>query len=140
MDVANAFRLDEPLLTNDAVIFGVLMILLAFIFWTNSIQHGFWTRFYKIVPMLLLCYFLPSLLTAFGFVDPEQSNLYFVATRYMLPASLVLLTLSIDLREIVRLGPQALIMFLTGTAGVVLGGPLAGNMYRVSAGRTFADQ
>ena len=36
-----------------------------------------------------------------------------------------MLTLSIDLREILRLGPKAIIMFLTGTAGVVLGGPLA---------------
>ena len=75
--------------------------------------------------MLLLCYFLPSLLTLFGLVDPEESNLYFVASRYLLPASLVLLTLSIDLREILKLGPKAIVMFLTGTLGVILGGPLA---------------
>jgi uncharacterized membrane protein len=75
--------------------------------------------------MLLLCYFLPSLLTAFRLVDPGQSKLYFVASRYLLPASLVLLTISIDLREILRLGPKALIMFLTGTVGVVIGGPIA---------------
>ncbi len=75
--------------------------------------------------MLLLCYFLPSLLTSFGVVNPNQSNLYFVASRFLLPACLVLLTLSIDLKEIFRLGPKALIMFGTGTVGVVLGGPLA---------------
>lgn len=75
--------------------------------------------------MLLLCYFLPSLLTLFGFVDPEESKLYFVASRFLLPASLVLLTLSIDLNEILNLGPKAIMMFLTGTVGVVLGGPLA---------------
>jgi uncharacterized membrane protein len=54
-----------------------------------------------------------------------KSQLYFVASRYMLPASLVLLTLSISLKEIFRLGPKALIMFVTGTIGVVIGGPLA---------------
>ena len=48
-----------------------------------------------------------------------------MATRYLLPATLVLLTLSIDLKEIFKLGPKALIMFLTGTVGVVLGGPIA---------------
>ena len=43
----------------------------------------------------------------------------------MLPASLVLLTLSIDLKEVLRLGPKAIVMFLTGTVGVVIGGPIA---------------
>ena len=75
--------------------------------------------------MLLLCYFLPSLLTAFNIVDPQLSKLYKVASRYLLPASLVLLTVTIDLREILRLGPKALIMFFAGTVGVVIGGPLA---------------
>jgi uncharacterized membrane protein len=55
----------------------------------------------------------------------HESKLYFVASRYLLPASLVLLTLSISLREVFRLGPKALIMFFTGTIGIVIGGPLA---------------
>jgi uncharacterized membrane protein len=38
---------------------------------------------------------------------------------------LVLITLSIDLKEILRLGPKALIMFLTGSVGIILGGPIA---------------
>lgn len=42
-----------------------------------------------------------------------------------MPASLVLLTLSTDLREILRLGPKAVTMFLAGTAGVILGGGLS---------------
>ncbi len=113
------------MVTNDAVVLGLLMAILGAIFWTAHSSLAVFQRFYKFVPSLLLCYFLPSLLTLFGIVDPEASQLYYVASRYLLPACLVLLTLSIDLREIVRLGPKALIMFLTGTAGVVLGGPLA---------------
>ena len=112
-------------LQNDAVIFGILMVMLAFVFWSSSSENPILKGFYKIVPMLLLCYFLPSLLTFFGLVDPHHSKLYKVVSRYLLPASLVLLTISIDLREIIRLGPKALIMFFTGTAGVVFGGPLA---------------
>ncbi len=43
----------------------------------------------------------------------------------MLPASLVLLTVSIDLKGILKLGPKALIIFLAGTVGVMIGGPIA---------------
>ncbi|MDQ3536911.1 MAG: DUF819 family protein, partial [Bacteroidota bacterium] len=46
-------------------------------------------------------------------------------SRYLLPASLVLLTLSIDLKAIMRLGSKAVIMFFAGTAGIILGGPIA---------------
>jgi uncharacterized membrane protein len=84
-----------------------------------------WRRFYRVFPPLLLCYFLPSLLTTFGLVDPEQSNLYFAASRYLLPAALVLLTASADLPATISLGPKALIMFFTGTLGVMIGGPVA---------------
>ncbi|MGB1931410.1 MAG: DUF819 family protein, partial [Mariniblastus sp.] len=114
-----------PLFTNDAVIFGILMVMLGLIFWTSSLEIPAVKLFYKVIPMLLVCYFLPSLLTFFNLVDHHESKLYYVATRFLLPATLVLLTLSIDLKEIFALGPKALIMFLTGTVGVVLGGPLA---------------
>ena len=112
-----------PLLTNDAVVLGLLIGLLALIFWTQTLPS--WRRFYRYVPGLLLCYFLPSLFNTLGVIDGETSNLYFVASRYLLPASLVLLTLSIDLKGVARLGPKAIIMFLTATLGIVVGGPLA---------------
>ena len=115
----------EPFFKSDAVIFGILMLILGFVFWSSNSEVSAFKKFYRFVPMLLMCYFLPSLLTVFGLVNAEESKLYYVATRYLLPACLVLLTLSIDLKEVFKLGPKALIMFLTGTAGVVLGGPLA---------------
>ena len=59
-----------------------------------------------------------------GIISGEQSGLYFMASRYLLPASLVLLTLSIDIKGIINLGPKAIIMFLAGTFGIVIGGPL----------------
>ncbi|WGL17256.1 DUF819 family protein [Microbulbifer bruguierae] len=113
------------MITNDAIIFGLLAAILGFVFYTASSETRFWKRFYRFVPALLLCYFLPSLLNSFHIIDAENSNLYFVASRYLLPASLVLLTLSIDLKGIVNLGFKAPIMFLTGTLGIVIGGPLA---------------
>ena len=114
-----------PLIANDAVIFGILMAMLGLIFWTSSSEFFVFKRFYKVVPMLLVCYFLPSLLTFFGIVDHHESELYTMAKNYLLPATLVLLTLSIDLKAVFGLGPKALIMFLAGTAGVIIGGPIA---------------
>ncbi len=114
------------LISNKAVLAGILVMMLSFLFWSSNSEHKIWKNFYKWVPMLLLAYFLPSLLTLFDLADPiAGKKLYFVASRYFLPASLVLLTLSVDLREVLKLGPKALIMFLTGTVGVILGGPIA---------------
>jgi uncharacterized membrane protein len=116
---------EAPLITNDAVVFGILMAILGFVLWGSSTDRPFWKRFYTYVPSILVCYFLPSLFNAAGIISGDESNLYFVASRYLLPTSLVLLTLSIDFPAVVRLGPKALIMFATGTVGIVIGGPLA---------------
>lgn len=115
----------EALFTNDAVVLGILMLILAAVFRTSQIQQGFWKHFYTYVPALLLCYFLPGLLNSLGIIDGESSHLYFVASRYLLPASLILLTLSIDLPEVLRLGYKAVAVFFAGTVGVIVGGPLA---------------
>lgn len=160
---------DIPLLPKDTVIFGILCVVLMLIFYTSK-QKSF-EKFYKIVPALLLCYFVPSILSSVGIIadkwidvqatiallkqnytglenvtnlsslkkyiaqndiQPEiykqftgKSQLYYMSSRYLLPASLVLLTLSIDLKGVFKLGSKALIMFLTATIGVMIGGPLA---------------
>lgn len=162
----------EPFFTNDAIVFGLLMLILAGVFYTANSTNKGWQKFYTYVPTLLLCYFLPALLhwplglvasewfdpsfmeflsqkgltlpadnMSFGqikyFLDTngiaaseyneyvKHSNLYFVASRYLLPASLVLLCISIDFKGIINLGPKALIMFFAATLGVVIGGPIA---------------
>ncbi|HKJ80288.1 MAG TPA: DUF819 family protein [Prolixibacteraceae bacterium] len=111
---------------NDAVIFGILILILAVIFRTSSSSNANLKKFYTFVPPLLLCYFIPGFLNwPLGLVSPEESQLYFVASRYLLPASLVLFCLSIDLKGIFNLGPKALIMFITATLGIIIGGPVA---------------
>ena len=113
------------MISNDAVIFGILVSILGLVFYTSSINSSFWNKFYTFFPTLLLCYFLPSFLVYIDVIDSTNSNLYYVASRFLLPCSLVLLTISVDLREIIKLGPKALIMFFTGTLGVLLGGPIS---------------
>jgi len=111
---------------SEAPVFGVLIIILAVIFYAEKSSHRYLVKFFKYIPALLLCYFVPSILNSLGLVSPDVSkNLYYVASRYLLPASLVLLTLSIDLKSIINLGPKAIIMFLTGTIGILIGGPIS---------------
>jgi len=155
--------MSEPityLVTNNATVFGILAVILGLVFYTHRSDNVYAKRFYKYVPALLLCYFLPSLLHTFHIVpydypctdilsgavdagegiliqcqqaaDPSEkkiaasgANIYYVASRFLLPASLVLLTLSIDFKKIKALGPKAIILFLTGTVGIVIGGPIA---------------
>ncbi|KFA97109.1 hypothetical protein VME0621_03609 [Vibrio mediterranei] len=113
------------MITNDAVIMGLLAAILGGVFITESSKNPFWRKFYSFVPGLLLCYFLPSLLNTTGIIDGSDSKLYFVASRYLLPGALVLLIVSADLKKIFGLGSKAVIMFLTGTLGIIIGGPAA---------------
>lgn len=116
----------EPVFTSDAVVLGLLMIVLGLIFYTSSLKTPFWQKFYRFVPALLLCYFIPALLHwPLGLISGEGSQLYYMASRYLLPAALILLCLSIDFQGIRNLGPKALIMFFTATAGIIIGGPVA---------------
>lgn len=127
-----------PLFTDDTIVFGLLMLALGFVFLTESLKGGFWEKFYKIVPGLFMAYMIPAILTTVGLISPEwqvveengditeySSSLYYVSSRYLLPAALVLMTLSIDLKAVFNLGWKALVMFFTGTVGIVIGGPIA---------------
>lgn len=115
--------MNTALVTNDAVVLGMLATILGGVFYASS--HPAFKKFFTIIPALLLCYFIPSLLNTFGIVDGDASQIYYVASRYLLPACLVLLLLNLDLKAIINLGPKALVMFLTGTVGIVIGGPIA---------------
>ncbi len=116
---------NQPVFTNDTIVFGLLMLMLALVFYTSSKKKGFWSKFYNIIPALLMCYLLPAILNSIGLISPETSKVYSISKNYLLPAAIVLMTLSLDLKSVFNLGPKALIMFFTGTIGVVIGGPIA---------------
>lgn len=158
-----------PFFADDTIIFGILCFTLGLIFYTSKLSS--FSKFYTIVPVLLMCYFLPSVLTSLGLIADKWidvnatishlqglygnltdvntleelknyiatnnikdlqyaqfiggSKIYHIASRYLLPVSLIFLTLSIDLKGVMKLGSKALIMFITATVGVMIGGPLA---------------
>jgi len=112
----------EALVTDPAGVLAALLAILAAIFWFGETGPG--RRLFSIVPRLVFCYFIPTTLTTLG-VLPDSSPLYDWIKTFLLPASLMLLILALDVPGILRLGPKALIMLLAGTAGVVVGAPIA---------------
>ena len=114
-----------PLITNDAIIVGILITWLLIVFKTAKSEHPVLVKFFNIVPSLLLCYIFPAALNSLGVVSGEESGLYKMATNYLLPCLLVLLTSTVDLKSIARLGKKALITFASGTVGIIVGAPIA---------------
>jgi uncharacterized membrane protein len=112
-----------PFFEDDRVVFGIFAIILGLIFYSSSKEK--FKRFYTFVPALLLCYLIPAILRHFHFISEDHSNLYNMAKNYLLPGALVLMTLGIDFQGLKKLGWKAIAMFLTGTVGVIIGGPLA---------------
>ncbi|MCA9256551.1 MAG: DUF819 family protein, partial [Phycisphaerales bacterium] len=127
----------ETILIHD--IPGVLAIILAvpaiILFASSRPTIG---RIFKFVPGLVFCYFLPTLLsTPWTLGDgttvrviPNASPVYAFIKGPVLLASLFLLTLNLDLKGIVRLGPKAIGMLLAGSLGVILGGPIAVRLWQ----------
>ena len=116
---------DRPTFVSDTIVFGLLSIILALIFYTSTLQSKGWKKFYMFVPALLLCYLIPAILDSLGLISKEYSSLYTMAKNYLLPGALILMTLGIDFKGIINLGPKAIIMFLTATVGIIIGGPIA---------------
>ena len=112
----------DAVFTNDKIVFGILAIILALIFYTSGLKNKSWKRFYTFIPALFLCYMIPAALTSFNIIDPEATSLYYMASRYLLPGSLILLILSVDIKSLFGLGSKSLIMFFTGTIGIIVGG------------------
>lgn len=114
-----------PLITNTTVVVGILMSILGFVFYTSSLSNKYIKGFYNIIPPLLLCYFLPGILNSFHIFDGENSPLTGIGSRYFLPSCLILFIINLDLKEMWALRKRAGLMFITGTVGILLGGPLA---------------
>jgi len=115
----------EPLITNTTVIVGILMTILGLVFYTSNLSNRYIKGFYNIIPPLLLCYFIPGILNSFHVFDGENSPLTTIGSRYFLPACLILFILNLDLKELWALRKRAGLMFITGTVGIILGGPIA---------------
>lgn len=110
------------LLTDPMSIFAYLAGVIAAIFWLSSLPRL--KKVFELTPPVIYAYFVPTISTTLGILPPS-SLAYDWMTRYLLPLALFMLMISIDLKSIAKLGYIALAMMVTGTIGIVLGGPLA---------------
>ncbi len=128
-----AIEAAEPtaaLIQNDIVVFGLIAATLGLIFWLSSGPTPFWKKFFSWVPALLLCYFVPALYNTFGLIDGTQGAVYNpIGSRVLLPVALVLLTMTIDLKGVLKLGPRLLFVFCAGTFGIFLGAIVAFQLF-----------
>lgn len=105
---------------------GVLALVFA------AARHPRTRALFKVVPLLVFCYFVPTILSNTGVIPgapPDKGMpgfpLYEFVMDWLLPASLLLLILAVDLPAILGLGRNAVILFLVAAGSMTLAGPLA---------------
>lgn len=111
-----------PLINEPTYIFAFLSAILGLVFWLSRMPAL--RKVFEYLPPVIWAYFLPMLATTAG-ITPSESVTYDWMSRYLLPISLFLLMITVDVPAILKLGWIALAMMLTGTLGIVLGGPVA---------------
>jgi uncharacterized membrane protein len=109
------------LITNPTEIFSYFAFIIFFIYKVSQIK--LFQKFFRYLPPVIWIYFLPMLSSAIGII-PRESELYEWTKLYILPSALVLLLLSANIPVIIKLGFKAIIMFLTGSFGIIIGGPI----------------
>jgi len=82
--------------------------------------HARFKRYFKFLPSVFWIYFLPMLASTSGLIN-HQHAVYGLITKNILPASLFLLLLGVDVKAIWGLGPKALTMMLAGSGGIMIG-------------------
>lgn len=109
------------MIKHDLAIIFVLLFIEGIILYLS--EHKNTKKFFRILPSMFWIYFLPMLCSTFNII-PQKNAIYQGISTYFLPASLILLLISAQIKHILKLGRLALIMMLSGTLGIVLGGPL----------------
>ncbi len=124
MTLALAWSKANPLIEDPMAVFVYLTVVVGLIFMLGESKNTFMQKIFHYAPPLIWTYFIPMLSTTFAII-PQESSLYGFVSTYILPVGLLLLLLSANVPATLRLGPKALLMFLAGTIGVIIGGPIA---------------
>ncbi|HPL63730.1 MAG TPA: DUF819 family protein, partial [Syntrophales bacterium] len=109
------------MITDPLGIAAVLIAIIALVIFSTDLPYL--RKACSFLPPVFWIYFLPMLAATAGIL-PRESAVYPFITSNFLPASLILLLISSDIRGILRLGPAALLMMLAGSLGIIIGGPI----------------
>ena len=122
------------MITNPVLIVVVLIAIETLVLVLS--RHARTKRYFDLLPAVFWIYFLPMLAATTGLIT-SKSPVYGMITTWLLPASLVLLLLPVDLKAILRLGPTALAMFFIGAAGTMAGAVLSFALFKPLIGSEF---
>jgi uncharacterized membrane protein len=122
------------LLHNPLAIIFFLLCIEIFVLKISS--HPRFKKYFDFLPPVFWIYFLPMLASTFGLID-AKAPIYQVITTYILPASLFILLVTVDVKAILRLGPTAIVMFLAGSVGIMLGTAIVFNIFKPWIGQEF---
>lgn len=113
--------MDASYISSPAGILTVLCGICAFFFFLE--ERTRW-RLFNYFPPLIFIYAVPAILSNTG-VLAKTSPVYDWLSSTMLPMFLVIMLLKVDVVSAVRVMGRGIFVMLFGTAGVVLGAPLA---------------
>lgn len=111
----------EAIIGNQVGVLAVLAGVAAFFFWLE--KKTSW-KLFNYFPPLLFIYGIPVVLSNTGFL-PVKSPVYITMSDMVLPLFLTLMLLNIDVRSAVKVMGKGIFVLLFGTAGVVIGAPIA---------------
>ena len=110
-----------PYVTSSVGILTVLAGTASFFFYLEK-RTGW--KFFEFIPPLCFIYAVPMLLSTQG-VLPNKSPVYDQLSHIVMPMFLVLMLINVNVVAAVRVMGRGLAVMLIGTAGIVLGAPIA---------------
>lgn len=113
------------MIQGELSIFISLIIMLAGIFTIAKLENRIFKLIFSVIPPLLFCYFLPSLLVQYGIINIGESDLNGTLAKTILPFCIFYFSLGLPIKKLKSIGNQPLILFLVGAFGVIIGGPIS---------------
>ncbi|WP_413487551.1 DUF819 domain-containing protein [Shewanella baltica] len=113
------------MISSDLEIGLFLGFLLCGLFYTHTSSIKFFKNFYRIFPLMLMCYALPAIFSSLHFIDASNSQLSEMAKTHLMPGCLFLLILGTDFFALSLVGKKLLGMYVLGAVSICIGGPLS---------------
>ncbi|MFH0976316.1 MAG: DUF819 family protein [Spirochaetota bacterium] len=109
------------MITDPYIVIAVLILIEFCVLYFSGMQR--FAKYFHFIPPVFWIYAIPMLFSSLGLI-PAENPFYDIITANVLPASLILLLLSSDLKAISRLGKKALIMMLSGSISIMIAIPV----------------
>jgi len=109
---------------------SILLIagITVFVSWSSGKPEGFFKKLYQWMPPILLLYLLPAIATNTRLIG-RGNSIRELSMNIILPVSLILLTAIIHIPDLLKVTRKGLVVFLFGTLGIVIGGPISLYVY-----------